>query len=133
MGVRIDQLISLPELRGLKLVGGCKGVSKIVRWVHNVETPDIVQYVQNDELIILTGIGVFEDNSSFIELLNGIIEKKASGLIVNVGKYLSEVPEEIKKLADEKNFPVFEVPWEANLAEITRIICGDIVKRQNPA
>ncbi|MCT8975197.1 PucR family transcriptional regulator ligand-binding domain-containing protein [Clostridium sp. CX1] len=130
MGVRIDQLMSLPELKDLKLVGGGNGVSKVTRWVHNVETPDIVQYVQNDELIILTGIGVFEDSSSFIKLVKGIIERKASGLIVNVGKYLSKVPEEIRELANEEGFPIFEVPWESNLAEITRIICGDIVKRQ---
>lgn len=129
MGVRIDQLISLPELKDLKLVGGSKGISKIVRWVHSLETPDLIKYVQNDELIMLTGIGVFNNSSSFIEMINGLIEKKAAGLIVNVGKYLTEVPEDIKKLADENDFPVFEIPWKASLAEITRIIGGNIIKR----
>ncbi len=129
MGVRIDQLISLPELKDLKLVGGSNGISKIVRWVHSLETPDLIKYVQDDELIMLTGIGVSNDNSSFTEMIKGLIEKRAAGLIVNVGKYLTEVPEDIKKLADENDFPVFQIPWKVSLAEITRIICGDIIKR----
>ena len=130
MDVTIVQLIDLPELKNGKLVSGSKGVSKIVKWVHSLETPDLIRYVEDNELIMLTGIGIVNDNSSFIELVNGLIEKKAAGLIVNVGKYLEKVPEDIRKLADENDFPIFEIPWEVSLAEITKVICGDIVKRQ---
>lgn len=128
MEVTFDKLINLPELKDLKLVSGSKGIYKIVRWVHIMETPDLVSYVQNDELIILTGVGIFNSKEGFIELINGLIEKKAAGLIVNIGKYFSEVPDYIKKLSDESDFPVFEIPWEVSLAEVTRIICNDIVK-----
>lgn len=130
MGVRIDQLINLPELKDLKLVGGNKGVSKIVTWVHALETPDLIKYVKNDDLIMLTGIGILNNTLGLIEMIEGLIEKKASGLIVNTGRYLAEIPNEVKKLADKNDFPVFEIPWEISLAEITRIICGDIIKRQ---
>jgi sugar diacid utilization regulator len=129
MSVRMDQLISLPYLQNLKLVGGGKGIYRIIRWVHIMETPDLVVFVQNNELIILTGVGILDNKESFIELLKGLIEKKAAGLIVNVGKYLKQVPEYIKELADDNDFPIFELPWEVSLAEITRIICSEIVKR----
>lgn len=129
MSVRMDQLISLSDLQNLKLVGGGKGIYKIIRWVHIMETPDLVAYVQNNELIILTGVGILDNKESFIELLKGLIEKRAAGLIVNIGKYLVQVPEYIKELADDNDFPVFELPWEVSLAEITRIICSEIVKR----
>ena len=130
MDVTIVQLIDLPELKSGKLVSGSKGVSKIVKWVHSLETPDLIKYVEDNELIMLTGIGIVNDNSSFIELVKGLIEKRAAGLIVNVGKYLEKVPENIRELADENDFPIFEIPWEVSLAEITKVICGDIVKRQ---
>ena len=41
-----------------------------------METPDLVTYVQNDELIILTGVGILDDKKSFIDLLKGLVEKK---------------------------------------------------------
>lgn len=129
MSVRMDQLISLPDLQNLKLVGGDKGIYRIIRWVHIMETPDLVEFVQNNELIILTGVGILDNKESFIELIKGLIEKRAAGLIVNIGKYLVQVPEYIKELADGNDFPVFELPWKVSLAEITRIICSEIVKR----
>ncbi len=130
MSVRFDQLLSLPELKDLKLVSGIKGINKIVRWVHIIENPeDVVGYVQNDELIIVTGVEIFNSKDSFIYLVKNLIEKKAAGLVVNVGKYVEQVPEYVKNLSDENDLPVFEVPWEVSLSELTRIICGDIVKR----
>ena len=128
MAVRFDQLISLPQLKDLKLVGGSKGVFNTVRWVHVVETSEVISYVQNDELIILTGVIITDKEASFIELVNGLIEKKAAGLVVNIGKYIEKVPASIIQIAEENNFPVFELPWEVNLADLTQIICENIVK-----
>lgn len=129
MGVRFDQLLGMPDLKSLKLVSGSKGIYKIVRWVHVVETPDLLRYVQSDELVILTGVGVSNDISAFIELVQGLIEKNAVGLILNVGKYFKKVPIEINKIAEENDFAILELPWEISIAEITRIICEEVVKR----
>ncbi|AKN33669.1 transcriptional regulator [Clostridium carboxidivorans P7] len=128
MNVRFDQLIKLPELKDLKLVGGNKGLFKTVSWFHFIETSDHVGYVQKDELILLTGIGILNNNLNFIELINKLIEKKAAGLIVNIGKYFKQVPDCVKKIANDNDFPVFEIPWEINLSKITRSICNYIVK-----
>jgi sugar diacid utilization regulator len=129
MGVRFDQLLGMPELKDLKLVAGSNGTYKTVRWVHVVETPDLLKYVQSDELIILTGMGVSNNLSDFVELIEGLIEKNAVGLILNVGKYFERVPDEIKRIADENEFAILELPWEISIAEVTKVICEEIVKR----
>jgi sugar diacid utilization regulator len=128
MTITIDQLIKLPELKDLKLVSGSKGITKIVKWVHFIETPEDVSYIQSDELILFTGIGILDNKESFIELIKGAIEKKATGLVVNIGKYIQEVPDYVKKIADENDFPVFELSWEINLSQLTRSICDYIMK-----
>ncbi|WML36106.1 PucR family transcriptional regulator ligand-binding domain-containing protein [Clostridium sp. OS1-26] len=130
MSVRFDQLLNLPELKNLKLVSGAKGISKIVRWVHVIENPeDAAEYVQSDELIIVTGVNILNRKDAFINLIENLIDKKAAGLVVNIGKYIEQVPDYVKSLSDANNFPVFEFPWKVSLTEITRVICGDIVKR----
>lgn len=130
MGVRLDQLLEMPELCDLKLVGGGNGTDKIVRWVHVVETPEILQYVQSGELIILTGMAVYDHLQQFIELVEGLINKNAAGLVLNVGKYISKVPEEIIRIAEDNSFAILEFPWERSIADLTRIICHEIVKHQ---
>lgn len=129
MGVRFDQLLGMPELKDLKLVAGSNGTYKMVRWVHVVETPDLLDYVQSDELIILTGMGVSNNLPDFVELIEGLIKKSAVGLILNVGKYFDRVPDEIKKIADANEFAILELPWEISIAEVTKVICEEIVKR----
>lgn len=130
MSVRFDQLLSLPELKDLKLVSGSNGINKIVRWVHVIENPeDMAEYAQSDELIIVTGVKILNGKNAFLDLIKNLIKKKAAGLVVNVGKYIERVPDCVKSLSDENDFPVFEFPWKFSLTELTRIICSDIVKR----
>lgn len=130
MPIKLDQLINLPELKVLKQISGGKGNSNIVRWVHVIETPDIVDFVQNDELIFFTGVGINDNERSFCELLKGLIAKKASGMIINIGKYIKRTPDNIIRLAEENDFPLFEALWEVNLASLTKAICENIVKNQ---
>ncbi|MFT5873364.1 MAG: hypothetical protein ACI8WT_002309 [Clostridium sp.] len=127
MSVRFDQLLSLSELKDLKLVSGFKGISKIVKWVHVVESPEEVVFVHSYELIIVTGVKILNNKGAFIELIKKLVDKKAAGLVLNVGKYIKQVPQYIKKLSDESDFPVFEFPWEHSLAEFTKIICSYIL------
>jgi predicted CopG family antitoxin len=130
MSARFDQLLSLSELKDLKLVSGFKGINKTVRWVHVIENPDdVLEHVQSYELIIVTGVKILNNKDAFIELIKKLIDKKASGLVVNIGKYIDQVPQYVKSLSDENDFPVFEFPWELSLADLTKIICGDILKR----
>ncbi|MDF2572187.1 MAG: Purine catabolism regulatory protein-like family protein, partial [Sporomusa sp.] len=62
--------------------------------------------------------------------VRGIIKKKLAGIIVNVGPYIKEVPAEVISLADQANFPVFELPWEVKLVEVTGDICRHIIMKQ---
>lgn len=130
MSVRVDQLLSLPELKDLKLVSGARGINNIVRWVHIIENPeDIKECAQSDELVIITGVKILNDKDAFIRLIKDLIDKKTAGLMVNVGKYVKQVPDYVKSLSDVNDFPVLEFPWKVSLSEITRVICGDILKR----
>jgi len=124
----ISELINLPELKDLELISGSKGILNEVKWVHFIEMSDDIDYIQGDELILCTGIGISNDLEKFTELITGAIEKGAAGLVVNVGKHIYEIPDHIKKISDENDFPVLELPWKSNLSQLTRIICNHIIK-----
>lgn len=130
MGIRICELICLPSLKELNLVGGSGGIYKTARWVHVMESSDFVEFVHKDELIMITGVLISDNRESFIELLKGLIDKKAAGLIVNIGKFIDCVPDYAIKLANQNDFPIFELPWRISLAEISKEIYSEIVKSQ---
>ena len=44
----------------------------------------------------------------------------ASGLIINVGQYINEIPEELRAYCDENDLPLLTVPWEVHLSDMIK-------------
>lgn len=128
--ISCQELFALPSLQKLTLVAGKAGLDRRLRWVHFIDLPDVLPWVQGGELLIITGIGLNGDHRQLPVIVRGIIKKKLAGLIVNVGPYIQEVPPEVISLAEQARFPVFELPWEVKLVEVTGDICRHIIKRQ---
>lgn len=65
------------------------------------------------------------------ELLEECIRKKLAGLVILTGsEYISQLPPYIIHRADEAKFPVFAMPWEIKLIDVTREITNLIVYDQ---
>ena len=121
------EIINLPSLNKLSLVAGKSGLDRVVRWVHFIDLPDVIPWVQGGELLIITGIGLNGDMDKLKDIVRGSIKKKLAGLIINIGPYIKEVPAEVISLADQADFAIFELPWEVKIIEVTREICSHIV------
>lgn len=130
MIVMCKDIIELQSLKNLQLIGGSAGLERAVQWVHFIDLPDPIKWVQGGELLIITGIGLQGNPANLLPLLRSIAQKNLAGLIVNVGPYIEKIPAEVAILADELAFPVFELPWEVKLVEVTREICSYIVAKQ---
>lgn len=124
------EVINLNSLGKMKLVAGQSGLDRVVRWVHFIDLPDVLPWVQGGELLIITGIGLHGDLLRLSDIVRGIIRKNLAGLVVNVGPYIAEIPEEVIQLADAAGFPVFTLPWEVKLVAVTQEICSYIVMKQ---
>ncbi|SEP20082.1 PucR family transcriptional regulator [Propionispora vibrioides] len=124
------EVVNLASLTKLQIVAGHAGLNRLVRWVHFIDLPDVLPWVQGGELLIITGIGLQGDTEKLRELVRGIINKKLAGLIINVGPYIEDIPAEVLQLADQAHFPIFALPWEVKIIEVTRDICSHIVRKQ---
>ncbi len=124
------EVISLRSLAKIKIVAGQSGLERVVRWVHFIDLPDVIPWVQGGELLFITGIGLNGDIQKLADVVRGIIAKNLAGLVISVGPYIKEIPAEVISLADEARFPVFELPWDVKLVEVTQEICSYIVMKQ---
>jgi PucR family transcriptional regulator, purine catabolism regulatory protein len=129
MTISCRDVTSVRSLNKIKLVAGQSGLDRVVRWVHFIDLPDVLSWVQGGELLIITGIGLNGDISKLSEIVRGAVQKKLAGLIINIGPYIREIPQDVIILADQLKFPVFELPWEVKLVEVTQDICSYIVRK----
>lgn len=105
--------------RGLKLRGGAAGLDGHIHWFHALESLDEVAFLQSHELVFLTGIALGNDSDKLLQLLKGIVDQKAAGMVINVGKYIPDIPVAVTAYADACGVPLFELPWEVKLGEVT--------------
>lgn len=123
-------IMALPSLKKLKLVAGKAGLNRSLRWVHILDMPDVFSWVQGGELLIMTGISVQHDTPALLKIVEGIARENLAGLIINIGPYIPVVPPELIELAESLAVPIFTLPWEVKLVEVTKDVSSYIVTRQ---
>lgn len=109
----------------LTLVAGEKGLDNLFSWIHILENITTTNFIYGNEIILTTGIGINEENWLY-EYVKKIIAKGAAGLIVNVGDFITEIPQNVIFLCAEHNFPLMTVPWKVHLIDIIRDYCNRI-------
>lgn len=101
----------------------------IISWVHYVEDVNTIDFIRGKELIITTGMGI-KGTEDLIALIQSLINSKASALIINIGKYIDKVPNEVITFCEENNFPLFTMPWEIHLVDIMQECCNMLLKER---
>ena len=128
MAIILEEIYEVALHRyNMKLVAGGRGLRNLVDWVHTVEEMDYVSFFIGRELIITTGIRE-KDEETLVRFVKSLHETGASGLVINIGKYITRVPRGVIAYSEEAGFPVFTLPWEVHLVDFNRDLCNLIYK-----
>ncbi len=132
MAIQVEKVYkSSKEPYKMKLIAGADGLKNVISWVHILENVVVRGYVRGNEFIFTTGI-VYQNNQWLLDFVKGLYAHHVSALAVNIGPYIKEVPKEVVDFCDEKNLPLFTIPWEIQLVDITKSYCSQIIEdRQN--
>ena len=120
MGFTIeDMLVVSSDRYKMKLEAGRAGWSNSISWLLMLEEMTIISNLSGKELAVTTGLG-FQTEEAMEALVQSLMDHSASGLIVNTGCYIKEIPESVLKICDENGFPLLTVPWEIYLADMIK-------------
>jgi len=126
MSVTLRELYeSIKEKEEIHIAAGASGLDHIVRWVHMVEGVGISSFLEGDEIAFTTGIAL-SDAAELLELAEYNHRQQAAGMVINVGPYIKEIPQEVLDFGDNNDFPIFRVPWRVHLANIMREFTNQI-------
>ncbi len=125
MAMTLDKLTEIGESTyHLKLLAGSAGLNNAVRWTHIVENIKAPLFLRGNELVFVTGIAVPQELYDFAVILS---ESKAAGLVISKGPYLEAIPERVKAYCQSNGLPLFSLPEEVRLIDITYDFCHRIV------
>lgn len=109
----------------IEMVAGFDGAVTPVTWVHVVETAAIAPFIDTGELAFMTGLALGGDDE-FLALVQDIHCYGASGLIVNFGPYIQEIPSAVLAFCNRARFPLMTAPWAVSLSSIMRVLTMEI-------
>ena len=113
----------------VRLLAGETGLDLPIRWVHMSELLDPTPWLSGGEVLLTTGMLLDgpERQREFIELL---ADHQLAGLGFGTGFGHERVPEALLDAARERDFPVFEVPYEVPFIAITEAAFSKLVNEQ---
>ncbi|MDA8195240.1 MAG: PucR family transcriptional regulator [Thermaerobacter sp.] len=103
--VTVRNVLERTVFAGAEVMAGQHGLDHPVRWVHVGEIPNISEFLKGGELVLSTGLGLTSADARH-RYISGLMEARASGLLLELGSYLSEVPPDLLDVADRNRFPV---------------------------
>ncbi|MFI9510128.1 PucR family transcriptional regulator [Nocardia sp. NPDC052566] len=112
-----------------EVVGGGP-LDRPVRWVHVIDLPEVAELLVGGELVLTTGQALAHGDKAAVEYLNALAAAGVSGLVVELGDFVGELPPSVAKTADALGLPVIALHRVTRFVEITEAVHRMIVADQ---
>ncbi len=113
----------------VRLLAGERGLHLPVRWVHISELLDPTPWLSGGELLLTTGMQL-DTPTQAREFAARLADHHLAGLGFGTGFKHAAVPESLLDVAAEREFPVFEVPYEVPFIAVTEAAFTQLVNEQ---
>ncbi|MFF3567113.1 PucR family transcriptional regulator [Nocardia jiangxiensis] len=128
----VAEILDMPVVRAgePRVIGGAQGLDRPVRWVHVSETADLATLVSGGELILTTGQPLAYGAPATGAYLESLAAAAVAGLVVELGRYVTELPTFVATVADRLGLPVVALRRITRFVEVTEAVHRMIVADQ---
>jgi purine catabolism regulator len=113
----------------VRLLAGERSLHLPVRWVHISELLDPTPWLSGGELLLTTGMQL-DTPAEQREFVARLADHHLAGLGFGTGFKHATVPEPLLEVAADREFPVFEVPYEVPFIAVTEAAFTQLVNEQ---
>lgn len=113
----------------MKLLAGQKGLNNLVEWVHIIENDEVSQFLHGNEVVLTSGI-LNNYDGWLLEYAKKLYNAGTSAFIINIGPYTKSVSSDVIKYCNQVNMPLYTIPWEIRMVDVTRDICYRIMQSE---
>ncbi len=127
MPVWLSELLGEPEL-GAQIVAGRAGVDRRgpIRWAHISELADPSPWLEGGELLLTTCLSLRHDPATQVRFVDRLTEHGAVAIGVSLGVSVDAVPTAMLTRCDERELPLFTVPYEVPFIAISRQVAHHV-------
>jgi PucR family transcriptional regulator, purine catabolism regulatory protein len=126
----VAEALQLDVFKGAEVVAGNGGLSRRVEWVHNVGVPDAPNWLNGGELVLTTAINLPPTQPEQEDYLRQMVARNVAALCIAVGRYIDHLPQYLCDVADQHDFPLVAIPYQARFVDLARAVNQIIAQRE---
>ena len=128
MELHVSDWYKSGEQQDLILEAGGNGMSRSVLGAHTIEKPELSEFLSGKEIVFTTGVAITNE-AELLKLAENAFSSDVSALVLNTGKYIKSVPEELKVFCNKNNFPLFTLPWSVHIETVIQSVYNLVAAR----
>lgn len=118
----LNDLFILEGMKDCRILAGHRGLTRHVQFVNISDTPDVIHYLDKNYLLLTTAYPFKDNPDKLCDLIREMHALDCAGLVIKVNRFLKELPEKVKILADSLAFPIIDLPSSYTLGDLSRHI-----------
>lgn len=127
----VGQAMNIGELTKAKVVAGKLGLDRVIKYVTVMEVPDITQWLKGGDFIITSFYAIKDSIEDQCNIIKEFDDRNCAAIAIKTNRYIKSIAEEVISIADERNFPVIEIPREVTYIDIMTPLFEAILNNQN--
>lgn len=116
----VSDLFQLDLFPDFRLIGGAKGLDRMVKTVMIFDAPDMSYWIRGGEFLMGNGYIFKDDPRGFVRFMREVAEKEVVLLGLKFDRFilLDDMMEEVRAEADRLGLPVAQIPFRYGWTEI---------------
>lgn len=124
-GITCGDILLMPGFKEAVVLAGTGGMHRSINRVNVMEVPDVIDWVRPGEFLITSGFPFRDQPEVIADIIPQLAEKGVAALGIKTKRFIEQIPPRALELANQLDFPVFELPASTVFSDVVR----DIMER----
>ena len=125
----VAEALELPILDQAQVVAGRGGLPRGIRWVHTISVPNAADWLHGGELALTTMFNLPDEPAAQRDFIRRLADKGIVAVVITIGSLLDSIPDYLRRLGDELDLPLIELPYETRFVDIAKTINERIAEK----
>ncbi|MDR2156504.1 MAG: PucR family transcriptional regulator ligand-binding domain-containing protein [Clostridiales Family XIII bacterium] len=125
------ELLNADGLNELTVINKNANLERVVSTVESSETPDIVDYLAPNAILITTAMAYRDNQEELCTLIDSLDRLPCAAVAIKLGRFIGELDEKVLALADARGFPLLQIPMYLTLGEVYHRILAFLWDNEN--
>ncbi|MFJ5713911.1 PucR family transcriptional regulator [Neobacillus sp. NPDC093127] len=114
----VEDLFIVDVFQDAEVIAGHAGLKRVVESIEVSETPDVINFLAENSLLLTTGFAFKDDPLALGKFISQMSKHPCAGIAIKLKRFIDVIPKEVVDLANSLEFPIIVIPPSLTLGTV---------------